>query len=408
VNASDINFAVDFASQVNLIGRIPDLSYESALVASFEAGLNGIYQGASLPAANAKGNLKLDFKDSEAVESKNPVLESHSEIDIKALQLIADISTVKLNNSITVSGRVKIDDVLPSLQKATEFGIDTSVIELASGFGELDFKASKQTTASDWRTDVTFRAEDVSGLIGGVAVSNLSAVGEFAKDNYWHSADPLSLSIPKLSLGVTVENVRMDVDLIEWETLERSEWNLASLSGEVFSGRFDLKQPARIQFPFAGNTIDIQLSNLELSDVFELYAEQGISGTGSISGVIPIHLDTNGITIENGRLYNIDVGNIKFSASGGGRWGNEQLAMTMRLLEDFRYDLLKVSAAFDPSGDLLLVANISGNNPAEFDGRKVNFNINLEENLFDLYEALSLTDKLTRELEEKIRGKTGK
>lgn len=408
VNASNISFAVDIKNQVNLKGRIPDLVYGNALVASFEADLNGKYQEVSLPAANVRGNLKHDFQDSGTGESKYPVLEIHSTIDIKALQLVADVFAVESHDSISVSGKVKIDNLVPLLQKTSEFGVDTSAIELASGFGELEFKTSKKTTAIDWHTEVSVRGENVSGLIAGVAVSNLSAVGGFVRDSYWHSADPFSLSIPKLSLGVTVENFSMDGELMEWETLERSEWNLASLSGEVFSGRFELKQPARIQFPIAGNTIDVELSNLELSDVFELYTEQGISGTGTISGFIPVHLDAKGVTIDNGRLYNIDVGNIRFSASGKNQWGNEQLAMTMRLLEDFRYDLLKVSAAFDPSGDLLLVANISGNNPAEFDGRKVNFNINLEENLFDLYKALSLTDKLTRELEEKIQGKTGK
>ena len=82
---------------------------------------------------------------------------------------------------------------------------------------------------------------------------------------------------------------------------------------------------------------------------------------------------------------------------------HEQLAMTLRLLENFHYDKLNVGLEFDPEGRLLLATQLSGRNPDEFNGRQVNFNINLEENLFDLFKVLRLTDQLTRELEKRVQ-----
>ncbi len=76
--------------------------------------------------------------------------------------------------------------------------------------------------------------------------------------------------------------------------------------------------------------------------------------------------------------------------------------MTLRLMENFQYTDLDVKVHLAPSGEMNLAVSLKGNNPGELDGRPVNLNINLEENIFDLIRVLKLTDELTREIEKRV------
>jgi len=402
LNTRDIRLQLDIPQHLRIDAHVPSLSFDDGLVAAFEAQLNGKYQGISLPETLLEGTIKSVGTDPTGL------LSLVSKIAIKSIDLTADIDGSLVQGRTKITGRFYINNMIPLLVEAKKFGIDISSVALASGVGELIVDASKEGATGDWLLSLNVAAEHISGLINGVALSDASVRAQLVNKDYWQSSEPIIVKVPVLSPGVTIENLSVEADLLKSSNLDNIHWRLNSLSGEVFSGTFGLASPAKMEFPFSGNTMEIQLSNLDLAKVFQLYAEQGVNGTGKISGSIPLYFDPGGVSIAKGRLYNLEAGKIQFAASGSTRWSNEQLAMTMRLLENFRYEVLKASAEFSPSGQLVLQANISGNNPAEFDGRQVNFNINVEENLFDLYKALSLTDKLTRELEEKIQGKTGK
>ncbi len=126
-----------------------------------------------------------------------------------------------------------------------------------------------------------------------------------------------------------------------------------------------------------------------------------------LNGEIPIQLEQEGVRIEKGQVRaDYPGGKIAFMYENSEALAktNEQLAMTMRLLENFNYEVLNVETDFMPTGDLTLAVNLVGNNPGEFEGRKVNFNINFQENIFQLFKVLKLTDELTRKIEEQVGG----
>ena len=50
--------------------------------------------------------------------------------------------------------------------------------------------------------------------------------------------------------------------------------------------------------------------------------------------------------------------------------------------------------------NLLLGLSLAGHNPARYEGRPVNFNINLEQNLDPLLQSLRIGDKLEQRIED--------
>ena len=77
--------------------------------------------------------------------------------------------------------------------------------------------------------------------------------------------------------------------------------------------------------------------------------------------------------------------------------------MALDLLEDFQYQALSSEVRLDREGQLWLGLALAGSNPSLFDGRSVNFNINLEQNLDPLLQSLRLSDKLVERLEERLK-----
>ena len=66
-------------------------------------------------------------------------------------------------------------------------------------------------------------------------------------------------------------------------------------------------------------------------------------------------------------------------------------------------DLLSSEVELDQAGNLLLGLSLGGRNPNQFDGRQVNFNINLEQNLDPLLQSLRLSDTLVKKIEERLQ-----
>jgi len=72
------------------------------------------------------------------------------------------------------------------------------------------------------------------------------------------------------------------------------------------------------------------------------------------------------------------------------------------LLSDFQYQVLSSEVELDNDGNLLLGLSLSGKNPAQYEGRPINFNINLEQNLDPLLQSLRLSDKLVEKIEGRL------
>ena len=99
-------------------------------------------------------------------------------------------------------------------------------------------------------------------------------------------------------------------------------------------------------------------------------------------------------------------GSIRFtpSASNAALAGSSpELGLAMQLMQDFRYQLLRSDVFLDRAGNLQLGLSLGGHNPGYNDGQRVNFNINLEQNLFPLLQSLRLSDTLVEQLQEKAQ-----
>lgn len=174
-----------------------------------------------------------------------------------------------------------------------------------------------------------------------------------------------------------------------------------ALGGEIHvqPGSWDLAQ--------APVTIPVELQQLSLTRLLQLYPAEGLAGTGILSGTVPVLFDPlTGIEIDRGRIDALKPGGrlqltadrLKALASQ-----NETMKVVTRALEDFHYSVLDSGIDYDGDGTLVLTLHLKGRNPEVGDGRPVVLNINLEENIPALLKSLQLSGNVSERVKDRVR-----
>ena len=150
----------------------------------------------------------------------------------------------------------------------------------------------------------------------------------------------------------------------------------------------------------------LQLQGLDLNQLFILYPAEGLAGSGLIDGQLPLSVSAAGVAIEQGQLFaRAPGGHLEFHSERIRALGRSNPAMQMvaQSLEDFHFSTLSSQVNYDRQGKLLLAMRLEGRNPAIEQGRPINFNINLEEDIPTLLASLQLTDKVNEIIQQRVQ-----
>lgn len=180
--------------------------------------------------------------------------------------------------------------------------------------------------------------------------------------------------------------------------LEHAQTALMGGRLRLTAGRWDLAAES-LQFP-------IEVQGLELEQLFILYPTEGLSGTGTLDGNLPLQISSQGVTITQGQLSaRAPGGQLQFHSERIRALGRSNPAMQLvtQSLEDFRFTTLSSQVDYNQQGKLALAMRLEGQNPAIEQGRPIHFNINLEEDIPTLLASLQLTDKVSDIIKQRVQ-----
>ncbi|HAA93050.1 MAG TPA: hypothetical protein DCE33_11420 [Rhodospirillaceae bacterium] len=158
----------------------------------------------------------------------------------------------------------------------------------------------------------------------------------------------------------------------------------ANFAGGTLSTTTELFDPESFSETFALN-----VDNVDLTEIFRLIGVEGLTGTGKLSGTIPIEIKDGKVIVKDGQLEALSPGSI--SLRGGEvakalKQKHDTVAMALRALADFQYRKLTVRIDKSPGGEGVLKLRLEGSNPKVYKGHPFVFNINLESNFDNLAE----------------------
>jgi len=152
----------------------------------------------------------------------------------------------------------------------------------------------------------------------------------------------------------------------------------------------------------AQNRIDFRLEEVDVARLFEIAGFEGVSGTGRLSGAIPVLVREGAVAVEKGEIsarggaLQMRSPQVASALAGGG----QSVALLLDVLKDFHYDELTVTIEKQFGGEAAVRLHLAGNNPAVLQGQpfQINFNVsgNLDRLVGSLLEIARLSDRAVR------------
>jgi len=189
------------------------------------------------------------------------------------------------------------------------------------------------------------------------------------------------------------------------QTPTQGKLHLQHAEAALMGGKLQLA-PGQWSLAAESLVFPVQVQGLELEQLFILYPTEGLAGTGTLDGNLPLQIGSQGVTIEQGQLSaRAPGGKLQFHSERIRALGRSNPAMQLvtQSLEDFRFSTLSSQVNYDRQGKLALAIRLEGQNPAIEQGRPIHFNINLEEDIPTLLASLQLTDKVSDIIKQRVQ-----
>ncbi|MEE8248415.1 MAG: YdbH domain-containing protein [Alphaproteobacteria bacterium] len=239
--------------------------------------------------------------------------------------------------------------------------------------------------------------KDLSFTIAGIGIEGLDTRLRFS--SLWPPSTPPGqmVRVRAVDLGLALHDLSLRLSLPSGDVLrvlvERAETSFAGGNLAVVDALFEPRSPRQRLVLF--------ISALDLERLFELVEVEGLSGSGTISGAIPVAFGEDTVVIREGRLGATGPGVIRYRsarAAAALESGGKAVDLMLRALQDFRYQELSVTIDKAANEDLFLVLHILGHNPEVLEGYPFAINITLSANIASLLAALRAGTALAKVL----------
>lgn len=258
----------------------------------------------------------------------------------------------------------------------------------------------------DWHLKASPRLSDLSlSWDETTQVQGVSLTTDLELNQSLNLTGQGSLDVQQTDSGIRIYGPRVDFKL-NGQLPEEIQLSLSPFSLSVLDGIIAL--PA-LTFNPLHPTIDtrVAVAALDLQDILALYPQEGLYGSGMLGGELPIRIDGDRVEINNGQLLSsAEGGVIRYQPTPEIALMGQQnpgVKMALNALTDLRFELLDLGFDYQPDGDAFFRARLKGYNPDWQQGRPIDLNLNIEENLLDLWRTLQLSNQVTDTIDRRFQ-----
>tara|TARA_R110000868_G_scaffold13223_3_gene62081 strand:- start:4001 stop:5659 length:1659 start_codon:yes stop_codon:yes gene_type:complete len=358
---------------------------------TFEASGDGeISQaGATAPIVVTLPALRLN--DADAPARFTPVmLSTRLQLDDKLLTFDADARTAPANGKGVALTKIAGQyDMAKATASAKASG------QLAFAPGKLEprhLSPALNGLVRDLSGDVSYTADFA------FAKSKLTSSGKATLKGIGFSAGPtvvsgvagtvkLSSLLPPRTSGVqtlTVAHVEtavpLDKGVVKFAVGSAMAVQLVEATWPFTGGRLTLTVPKG-----SSERYNLAVDNVDIAKLLVMVDVPGLSGTGKLSGQIPLKIVDGDPIVTNGALSANGSGTIIYKSEAADAAVNtEQTQLLSDALKDFHYTELSGALDGNINGNLKFHIGLRGANPSLYDGYPINLNVNLEGSLVDI------------------------
>ena len=280
-------------------------------------------------------------------------------------------------------------------------------IKFSSGSMSLNSQLNSSSfTLAALKQQSKLSINNLSGVYDEYQFEGITLDAQWSGIEQWQTQGPIEFTMKRFNMGFDLFDTHALVSLPMATVFNDPKINIRAFSSGVFGGKVYLPEAHEWDFAAKSNHFTLRAEKWRLADMAAMQQGQNIEAKGILEGALPVTVTGGRIIIAGGYLRALAPGGtIRYIADEASRAlaaSSPELGMALDLLSDFQYDVLSSQVELDEAGNLSLGLSLAGKNLELFEGRAVNFNINLEQNLDPLLQSLRLSDKLIEKLESRI------
>jgi hypothetical protein len=259
------------------------------------------------------------------------------------------------------------------------------------------------------KTDV--QLSDISGVYDTLVFQGLSSQIKITTNGNRLDVSTDKLSVNHINKGFDFGPlVAAGTYSSTWEKLMQGKLDLQSFSGSAMGGslstaakQFDFSQPAQ--------SFKLELTDINLANLLKQYSPGEFSGTGLLSGYVPVEINSAGIRVAQGMVAAAEAGGrlqMKSARANAMAKSQPSMKLVVDALDDFHYTALASQINYDEKGKLLLSVKLEGRNPALENGRPIHLNVNLEEDVPAMLASIQLSSKVGDIVKKRLQSRVQK
>lgn len=386
-----------------------------------------------LAASNLKTTINYEDKNNIKLTATSPITISTTSLTHAMLkpiswrltgQLAADLIqtsfTGKINNGADLSADITIktdySKQLAITAKTPDLFFRTSnmfaktfkdwpeLLEIATGKVYLNGSVTIPLDNSMLKTNAVVKFSGLSGIYDRSEFRDLSGSATINLQNNRLKISSSDLTLTEANPGFVMGPTQFKGDYTaSLNNLVQGTVNWTKMELGMFTGEVWLK-PGQLNLAKLPQEIDLQIKDLQLTDILKAYPTEGLDGEGILDGTLPIVISKNGIDVKDGKLGARKAGFIKFDSPSIKAMGqnNPSMHLVTEALENFQYTVLNSQVSYG-QGTATLGLQVSGRNPNVKNGQPINLNITLQEDIPALMTTLQLSDRVSETIRDRVQ-----
>jgi hypothetical protein len=277
---------------------------------------------------------------------------------------------------------------LPEIALRFDQGVDVNKWPFKGDVVTGEISAS---IAATWQEDEltasgSLQARYLSGFYRSMAFTNLTTEFELnVHDNTFSIVDG-ELAIALIDIGLPIASLAVVF------SADQTQLSIAKASMQALGGRIQI-DPFTLNIAERTGTVNVRLDEIQLPFMVSLAKfDSTIEASGSVSGLLPLTIAGESITMSAGSVRNDPPGGvIKYLPGAESTDSMSPLDQATRALGNFHFDTLSSAVEYDSGGNLSLGVRLEGINPVSDPLQPVILNLKLENNIPQMLRSLQGT-----------------
>jgi len=333
-------------------------------------------------------------------------------VSLEGSDIAFNFETVDLFENGTINGQHNLDSSIGGITGVdTTLSFDNAALstrvapwrndwDISAGNVALDIQANWAPSGTELAINAssTIGIENLSGFYTDTAFAGLSTELKFEYDDGF-VVQPTSIEVALIDMGLAIENLTADVNLDANElAVEIENLQMTAFNGKIGAEPFSFHTGRNV------NNVTLTAKGIELAELLSIKEFAAVEVTGTIGAVLPITIEEDGISIDDGTLTGEAPGGVIRYLAGGDKDETDTsvIGLATEALSNFEYESLTSTVTYAKDGNLNLQMQLKGRNPDMDSSRPVVLNLGVENNVIQMLKSLQAARAVEEILEKRL------